>query len=376
MSKKQDNNNRIQVTMISHHQEQQPQPAMPQHAQYNGDENNSDHRQDEEQPVRDCDACIDDDYASDASSLGSLFGSIRPDPNYDPAKDPMNPLNAHKQFVPPREIIIKTVRGRRRKTMGRVGDVRCEEDRSRSLSPMRTPAAASNTTPPTTPTLRRNHQYCQQQQQKRPNYPPSLMMPALNHPLSSKKSEITESTIDIMASEMFVSDDVFHNDRIPSVNSIVIDDDDLESDKDNDTNNDNENDDDNKVVVGLQDQEQQFQQKERKGMVRREFGRRILALKKKAKTYSLLQLADSNHDRNNDEIDGNDIDRVFPTINEINASTTSGSSTNSSTNNDSEMSNIAINKAKSTWHANLFATKSIFAKQDQEKRILESSMVC
>mmetsp|Transcript_5940 Transcript_5940/g.13832 ORF Transcript_5940/g.13832 Transcript_5940/m.13832 type:complete len:407 (-) Transcript_5940:213-1433(-) len=57
-----------------------------------------------------------DENDSDVSSIP--WGSIRPDPNYDPAKDPTNPDNIDKPFVAPLEITIRTVRGRRRKTMG------------------------------------------------------------------------------------------------------------------------------------------------------------------------------------------------------------------------------------------------------------------
>ncbi len=54
--------------------------------------------------------------ASDVSSIH--MGSIRPDPNYDPAKDPLSPENIDKPFVAPLEITIRVVKGRRRKTLG------------------------------------------------------------------------------------------------------------------------------------------------------------------------------------------------------------------------------------------------------------------
>merc|ERR1712224_563505 len=238
--------------------------------------------------------------------------------------------------------------GRRRKMMGRCEDVRCVEDRS--LSPMRTPeqVVATNTTPTTTPTLRNNQQYyCQKQ--PRPNYPQSLMMPSLNHHNMSSKS--------------MISDDVFLNDPILSTDSMVIDvidEDDLESD--------NGDDDDNNDVVEHQNQQQQQQtDKQRKGMVRREFNRRIFALKKRAKTFS------SKSNNNGDIINAMDIDRVFGEVecqnNSILNSATSGS-TADSTNNGSDVSN----KAKSPWHTNFFTTKNMFTKQ--EKIILESSIVC
>lgn len=56
------------------------------------------------------------DVNSDVSSIP--WGSIRPDPNYDPAKDPMSPEKIDEPFVAPTEITIRVVKSRRRKTMG------------------------------------------------------------------------------------------------------------------------------------------------------------------------------------------------------------------------------------------------------------------
>jgi hypothetical protein len=56
------------------------------------------------------------DTGSDVSSIP--MGSIRPDPNYDPAKDPLSPERIDQPFVAPSEITITVVRSRRRKTMG------------------------------------------------------------------------------------------------------------------------------------------------------------------------------------------------------------------------------------------------------------------
>jgi len=58
---------------------------------------------------------ISDDNSDDVSSIP--WGSIRPDPRYDPANDPLHPANMAKPFVPPLEITITMVRGRRRKNM-------------------------------------------------------------------------------------------------------------------------------------------------------------------------------------------------------------------------------------------------------------------
>lgn len=55
------------------------------------------------------------DNDSDVSSIA--LGSIRPDPNYDPAKDPLSPENIDKPFVAPLEITIRVVKGRRRKAI-------------------------------------------------------------------------------------------------------------------------------------------------------------------------------------------------------------------------------------------------------------------
>mmetsp|Transcript_3054 Transcript_3054/g.8398 ORF Transcript_3054/g.8398 Transcript_3054/m.8398 type:complete len:316 (-) Transcript_3054:38-985(-) len=57
----------------------------------------------------------ENDNSDDVSSIP--FGSIRPDPRYDPSKDPLHPANINKPFVPPGEITITIVRQRRRKTM-------------------------------------------------------------------------------------------------------------------------------------------------------------------------------------------------------------------------------------------------------------------
>lgn len=60
------------------------------------------------------------DVNSDVSSIP--WGSIRPDPNYDPAKDPTSPENIDEPFVAPKEIEIRVIKCRRRKTVGSFND--------------------------------------------------------------------------------------------------------------------------------------------------------------------------------------------------------------------------------------------------------------
>ena len=64
----------------------------------------------------DSDEHVIKDAGSDVSSIH--MGSILPVPNYDPAKDPTTPERIDEVFVPPSEITIRVVKGRRRKTMG------------------------------------------------------------------------------------------------------------------------------------------------------------------------------------------------------------------------------------------------------------------
>ena len=60
---------------------------------------------------------IENSNRDDVSSVP--WGSIRPDPKYNPAKDPLNPVNIDKPFVPPLEITITIVPSRRRKSINR-----------------------------------------------------------------------------------------------------------------------------------------------------------------------------------------------------------------------------------------------------------------
>lgn len=84
-----------------HHQQQQQQQQ--QHQQLHTVRS---HDSEEHERIR---------TGSDVSSI--QMGSIRPDPNYDPAKDPTSPENIDKPFIAPSEIEIKVVKGRRRKAV-------------------------------------------------------------------------------------------------------------------------------------------------------------------------------------------------------------------------------------------------------------------
>lgn len=77
------------------------------------------------------------------------YGSIRPDPRYNPANDPFNPSNMDKPFVPPQEIIITIVRARRRSNMEHYSTSKVEEDPSQSthtewLKPSNTPPSPNS----------------------------------------------------------------------------------------------------------------------------------------------------------------------------------------------------------------------------------------
>merc|ERR1711924_533383 len=128
------------------------------------------------------------------------------------------------------------------------------------------------------------------------------------------------------------------------------------------------------VVMHQNEQQQQQNEKlRRRGMVRREFSRRILALKKRAKTKTHSSKSKNN---NGEIINGNDIDRMFGEVDDVQKkngikNSFTSSSTSDSTNNGSDVSN----KAKSPWRTSLFTTKNMFAMK-QDKIILESSIVC
>lgn len=77
------------------------------------------------------------------------YGSIRPDPRYNPANDPFHPSNMDKPFVPPQEITITIVKARRRSTMEHYSTSKVEEDASQSthtewLKPKNTPPSTNS----------------------------------------------------------------------------------------------------------------------------------------------------------------------------------------------------------------------------------------
>ena len=255
-----------------------------------------------------CSLNDDDSSASSDSDISSLhsFGSIRPDPNYDPARDPMNPINPQQPFVPPREISVQTIRSRRRNRMERNDD----------------DAAVAAVT-----ALR--------------------LLPLLP----------TALLTDGMSSEMFISD-TFHNDHIYRTNSLIIDD-------ENDDDDDNE-----EIAEVVQQQHHQQQRRQRKGMVRREFGRRIFALKKKARYYHRRDYSGNTNSNSSESISshtvihGDTIDRVFGGVVVANKeNTTPYIHPNNGSSNDNHIDNHHTKSTPTSWQTNLFTTKSRCTKQ-------------
>jgi len=202
----------------------------------------------------------DDDTNSDVSSIP--WGSIRPDPNYDPAKDPTSPEKIDEPFVAPTEITIRVVKGRRRKTMGSV---------------------YSNNTTVTPPYVSSDEGDKYAKWHQSPEFPTTQTaassIPKLGL-INSFASDASESNSFSGTVEQFASAE----ERLY-----------LEEDL--------------KALQEMQgDEEGQFgETKQRKGMVRREFNRRILRFKKKKEKGDKYDNSGEFEDENHDDASGNKI---------------------------------------------------------------------
>lgn len=182
------------------------------------------------------------DNDSDVSSIP--WGSIRPDPNYDPVKDPMRPENIDKPFVAPLEITIRVVKGRRRKAI----------DSSTISSYHSTTTSSTTITPPQQSATDDDKQ---QQWLSSPD-PPTTQTGNTSIPLlgqiTSFESEATDSqSFSESFHQLDITDDrVCTEDRLYLLEEIQAD-----------------------HQLGNSDS------KQRKGMVRREFNRRIRRFRKK-----------------------------------------------------------------------------------------------
>merc|ERR1712238_536617 len=135
----------------------------------------------------------------------------------------------------------------------------------------------------------------------------------------------------------------------------------------NTTTTDNINDD----AVAQQQQEQEQQNKQRKGMVLRMFGRKVLRFKqKKIDSSNSNDVLGNNTDHNND---GNNIDRVFDAVvnSDIAAAAVVVDNTNTyvDLNSKNNTNNKATNNKKKknkSYTSMLFTNKSTLMKQGQE----------
>jgi len=203
------------------------------------------------------------DNDSDVSSIP--WGSIRPDPNYDPAKDPMRPENIDKPFVAPLEITIRVVKGRRRKAID-----------SCTISSYHSTTTNSTTiTPPQQSATDDDKQQQQQQWLSSPD-PPTTQTGSTSIPLlgqiNSFESEGTDSqSFSESFHQLEITDDrVCTEDRLYLLEEIQSD-----------------------HLLGNSDS------KQRKGMVRREFNRRIRRFrKKKPKNKNNIFLGENEYQEN------------------------------------------------------------------------------
>jgi len=332
----------------------------------------------------------------DVSSLPS-FGSVRPDPNYDPACDPMNPINQNqfnKTFIPPSEIIIKTVRGRRRKTLGR-GEGRNEEQQQQQRQ--QGPPMYHSPLQPATQRRPQNNQHqspvlCRSQSppvlmipimdsdaSPQPTTPTTTCSPPLVHPMHSAVSKSTTTTTRLYFEEqqLYLHPSIYYDQQHRPEESLslklIIND--IFNNDNNTTTTDNINDD----TVAQQQQEQEQQNKQRKGMVLRMFGRRVLRFKqKKIDSSNSNDVLGNNTDHNND---GNNIDRVFDAVvnSDIAAAAVVVDNTNTyvDLNSKNNTNNKATNNKKKKnkrYTSMLFTDKSTLTKQGQENNT-ESSIV-
>lgn len=203
------------------------------------------------------------DNDSEVSSIH--MGSIRPVANYDPAKDPTSPENFDKPFIAPLEITIRVVHGRRRKTMS-----------SYHSSTTQTTTATNSTTitPPHSSTVDGERQSDWLQSPELPTTQ-SGSIPQLG-PVNSFVSDGTDSNSFSGSTDQYQSA---------------------------------------KQIMRLEEELQGMQEpnseeaKQRKGMVRREFNRRIMRFKtgkKKNKNSGAANRTPSNELSGDDDDDASD----------------------------------------------------------------------
>jgi hypothetical protein len=372
----------------------------------------------------DCNNNNDAAISVDASSLPSN-GSIRPDPNYNPARDPMNPINQNKPFVPPLEITIKTVRGRRRKYMRSAeqeqrGIEEQQQDQDPSSLLCRSPLPTASTPLQQQPEWLQLNSGGQQRQQQRPQYhhqsptlyrsplPPTLMIPVMNvgpsytpttpttscgggNPMMIAAVQPTHSFTEVSKSnttattargssitqlsleeyQLNLHPSIYYDQEEPSTTDLV------NSDKfhnDNTTTTDINN----TINEDTAPAQQQQNNKQRKGMVRRELTRRVFQFKKKKTNNDNMMIGKNNNNNNIDHnaISGDDIDRVFGVIDtntvvdstEVEAVAVAAED-NDSKNNTPTKNVILGTKKKNKSPYSIFSTVNItgmMAKQGQE----------
>lgn len=210
--------------------------------------------------------------ASDVSSIH--MGSIRPDPNYDPAKDPLSPENIDKPFVAPLEITIRVVKGRRRKTLG-----------SQHSSTTHTTMSTAGST-----------RYSVEEDKHQLPVTISEWLHFPKHPTTQNGSgsipelgRINSSTSECTDSNSFSGSDQFQS----AEERMYLEEDLLELQEGQNNNNNNNNNEETK---------------QRKGMVRREFNRRIMRFKKHKKKNKNSASNINNNNNTSNEFSGDDID--------------------------------------------------------------------
>jgi len=212
------------------------------------------------------------DNDSDVSSIH--MGSIRPDPNYDPAKDPTSPENIDIPFVAPLEITIRVVKGRRRKTVS-----------SYHSSSTHTTSTTHSTilTPPHPSAVEAESQI-------------ATSSDWLHHVAELPTTQTGSGSIPQLGPiNSFVSDATDSNSFSGSTDQFQSAEERMYMEED---------------LLELQGQNNE-ETKQRKGMVRREFNRRIMRFKKskkKNKNISNNNIANNNNINTSHELSGDDED--------------------------------------------------------------------
>lgn len=213
---------------------------------------------------------IDED--SDVSTVH--MGSIRPDPKYDPAKDPTSPENINVPFVAPLEITIRVVKARRYKTLSSY--------HSSTTHTSHTTQSTAITPPHSSAVEEEKHPTALSDWLQTPEIPTtqtgSGSIPQLG-PINSFVSDATDSNSFSGSMDQFQSaEDIMH-----------LEEDMLE-------------------LQGMQEGHKTEETKQRKGMVRREFNRRIMRFKKGKKKNKNSSGNNNNNVNTSNEFSGDDDD--------------------------------------------------------------------